>query len=659
MLSHSPFPATRAAISAVIAAVVMLPSCGEETPRGKLVYMLEDGDAKQIVLADLDGSKAHAVTSGTAWHLYPSIDAAGTEVAYVEGPGSDLGIVVQNLANGQIEEWSEVKGQNLHPTFSGDGRFLAYSTPTGPDGRAQIAIVDLAKERALGPVSPGTSGPNRAHFVPTPKVIAADHPVYFPKLSSDGRFVVFHRSTQATTATLPCKRDIALATVATGAVEYLTEPDGCAMEPALSFDDRYVAFSKQVDKNWDVYVLDRTTKAVRRVTDDPADDLAPVFEPDGSLVFASARSGRFELYHVAAATLAAGATDAMLLVHTAGQANAYAPRVSGSTRATQETWPELPEPARSSFGAVTLNGRVYIAGGHQGHEHLYPPESFLAKVEYLDLADKTWHEVAPRLNAAHGFGLAAYGNYVYAFGGFAYAAENDPQWKSLDVVERYDTRADKWEVVAHLPKPRSSNVVAQVGTKVYLVAGWDSTPTAKGDENGTFHDTIDVFDLTTEKLSTLDAKLPNPLRRALSGAVWQDKILLVGGLGQGLAGAHAALLDNVTLFDPASERFQDLPPLPFPTFAPAAGILGDRLFVFGGFTNAESPDGDYVGHIYTMGIDATWRHTGRYLPVPAAFGQVVPLGADTLGILGGHSDQDGTNAPIRTVDVFRWDSASP
>src|SRR5262249_42884206 len=150
----------------------------------------------------------------------------------------------------------------------------------------------------------------------------------------------------------------------------------------------------------------------------------------------------------------------------------------------------------------------------------------------------------------------------------------------------------------------SSHVAVRIGTKVYLIGGWDSTPKTAGDTDGRFHPEIDVFDLATSTCSTAPERLPDPLRRAFSASVVGDSVVLAGGIAQG---GHVRLLANVTRFDPARGTFTDLAALPFPTFAPALGEQQGSLYLFGGMTGSAN-DYRYVDHIYRLppGDGAGW-----------------------------------------------------
>lgn len=83
------------------------------------------------------------------------------------------------------------------------------------------------------------------------------------------------------------------------------------LSPAMSPDGRYVAFSRTVNGNQDIWLLDLESGATTRFTFDPGLDFVPLWSPDGSrIVFSSNRSGVFDLYEKAAT--GAGATKPLL-----------------------------------------------------------------------------------------------------------------------------------------------------------------------------------------------------------------------------------------------------------------------------------------------------------------------------------------------------------
>jgi N-acetylneuraminic acid mutarotase len=262
----------------------------------------------------------------------------------------------------------------------------------------------------------------------------------------------------------------------------------------------------------------------------------------------------------------------------------------------------------------------------------------------------SWKSLAPRPHKTHGFQMAAFGKYLYAFGGFAYEEKNKPKWKSIDVIDRYDTESNTWETIGQMPRARSSNQAVTVGTKVYLIGGWDATPKSPGDLEGTFHSAVDIFDLETEMITSARWEIPLPLRRAFTALENEGNIIMVGGLGVGAS--HFELLNNVTLIEPSSGFHKELPVLPYSTFAPAAGILGDELLVFGGMFKTGTMNYEYVSHIFAMNLSKQkWRHTGRYLSETKGFSQVTDF-EEGLAIIGGHRSYAERDEPVTTFEFI-------
>ncbi len=585
-----------------------------------MVFMREGDNSKQIMFKK-GNLEAVAITNGSNAHLYPDITPDGKRIVYVEGTISDDGAADLNLAiyNTTTQKTdhlsSNVKGMILHPKFSKNGEMIFFSAPQSLQGKNTVYYAKL----------------NQASFEPT--TLDMNEESYFPRPSSDGNFVVYQRNTNG-------KKEVVFFDRLANEKTVIAE----GMSPSLSFDERFIAYTSKKDGNWNVYIYDRFAKTTKQVTTDAGDEMAPTFTPDNHIVFASNKSGHFQLFKIED-------NNSWTAISPANDVEDYAPEFSGETQFTQKTLASFPGALRSSFGTIFYQGKLYMCGGHAGPEHTYPKESFQNDFDVYDPATNTWTTLAPRLSKAHGFQLAAYGHYIYAFGGFTFAEEYNPQWKSLDVVERYDIDTNKWEVVAHLSRPRSSNVAITIGTKVYLVGGWDSTPKKAGDLEGTFHSEIDVFDLVTETVTPAPFVLPNPLRRAFTGLNYNGKILLVGGLGVG--SSHFDLISSLTLLDPATGLTQELPPLPFATFAPAAEMIGNELYVFGGMFKVSEMEYDYVSHIYALNFDTMkWRHTGRTLKETKGFSQVFKLDSRTLGILGGHHYYQDEDSPVNTFETF-------
>lgn len=594
------------------------------------VYMKEDASGKSIQHQSNNGLSTLNDSSAKLWAIYPDVTPNGNEFIYCEGPaGDDLHLTYFNkLQNKTVRFHLPGKGMLLHPKFSKNGKWVFYSAP-GAKGKNTVFFFNLSDEM-------NRQGKDLSDYsLANARMLSFEEESYFPRPSSDANFVVYQRNMNG-------KKEIVFYDRLEDEKKVIAE----GMSPALSFDERFIAYTSKKDGNWNVYVMDRFTNKVTQMTSDEKDEMAPTFMPDNTLVFASNKTGHYRLYK-----LNGNEWDKITDVSDDAEVDFYSPQFTGDTSYKQkELAPFIGNP-RSSFGTASHEGKLYMCGGHQGAEHTYPPESFSDTFIVYDSVTNQWKELAPRPVKAHGYQIVAHGNYIYAFGGFAYSPDYKPKWKSLDQIDRYDIRTNVWETVGKLASPRSSNVAVKIDDKVYLAAGWNSTPKFENDLDGTFLDTVEIFDLKSEKVSLAPYKLPNPVRRALTGIEYKGKILLVGGLGQGAS--HFELINKVTAIDPKDGSFEELAPLPFATFAPAAEILGKELMVFGGMFKTGEMNYEYVSHVYSMDLDSmTWRHTGRFLKETKGFSQVFHLNEKTLGVLGGHHYFEGMDSPVSTFETI-------
>ncbi len=129
-----------------------------------------------------------------------------------------------------------------------------------------------------------------------PRQITADGFLnLMPRWSPDRRFLVF------TTYRSRNTQDIDLIELATGKRWTLVSLGGLNITPALSPDGNYLAFTTSQDGNAEIYRLDTRTKALQRLTVNPAADLSPSWSPSGrEIAFTSDRGGGPQIYLMSA-----------------------------------------------------------------------------------------------------------------------------------------------------------------------------------------------------------------------------------------------------------------------------------------------------------------------------------------------------------------------
>ncbi|XP_053112101.1 kelch-like protein 8 isoform X2 [Hemicordylus capensis] len=227
---------------------------------------------------------------------------------------------------------------------------------------------------------------------------------------------------------------------------------------------------------------------------------------------------------------------------------------------------------RRHVGVISVGGKVYAVGGHDGNEHLGSMEMFdpltnkwmmkasmntkrrgialaslggpiyaigglddntcFSDVERYDTESDQWSGVAPMNTPRGGVGSVALVNYVYAVGG------NDGV-ASLSSVEKYDPHLDKWIEVKEMGQRRAGNGVSELHGCLYVVGGFDDNSPLSS---------VERFDPRSNKWEYV-AELTTP-RGGVGIATLMGKIIAVGGHNGN------AYLNTVEAFDPAANRWE-------------------------------------------------------------------------------------------------------
>lgn len=129
------------------------------------------------------------------------------------------------------------------------------------------------------------------------------------------------------------------------------------------------------------------------------------------------------------------------------------------------------------------------------------------------------------------------------------------------------------------------------------------------------------------------AVLPMPTaRNGAYAASINNKIYIVGG--NYVQGTSVNLTPTVLEFDPSTQSYTELEPMPTPVFGGAYAHIGTKIYVFGGISvsgsNAQMND---IVQEFDVATGAWTTHTGR-LPYPMAYATATAIGQKIMIVAG-------------------------
>ena len=175
---------------------------------------------------------------------------------------------------------------NCFPSFSPDGRYIAFTSYRDQNGEIYTMNADGTKQKRV------TTQPQKND--------------YGASFSADGKKILFASSDDRLS-----QANVTLQADGSGArseLFYLIDQNGNQMislmnnvspvgNPVFSPDGSQIGFEANAGGNLDIYLMDTDGKNRRRITTNPSDDGQPTFSPDGKYIaFVSRRDDNYELY---------------------------------------------------------------------------------------------------------------------------------------------------------------------------------------------------------------------------------------------------------------------------------------------------------------------------------------------------------------------------
>lgn len=215
--------------------------------------------------------------------------------------------------------------------------------------------------------------------------------------------------------------------------------------------------------------------------------------------------------------------------------------------------------------AAVIDGDAYLVGGttavteSPGERLLLTPSDRLTR---FDPRTGTYTELARLPEPLNHMGVVAYGGKLYALGGYGRRVDTHTGRKFF----RYDPATDTWSRLPDMPEPRAAMAVGVIGHTL-IVAG--------GARNRVPLASSFAYDFDGGRWSRLPKM--GSRREHVGAAVLGGKLYVVGGRA-----GYSLAVDTAERYDPATRRWERLPPLPVPVGGVAAVAADGRVVALGG-----------------------------------------------------------------------------
>jgi hypothetical protein len=238
------------------------------------------------------------------------------------------------------------------------------------------------------------------------------------------------------------------------------------------------------------------------------------------------------------------------------------------------------------MGSAVSGNKAYFAGGNT-------PEGVTDRVEIFDVQKEIWtyDNISKAREFVEGISL---GSKVVFAGGL------DADQNIVNNIDIYDTITNKW-TLAYLSVPRLVFSPVAAGNKIFLAGGQKYEP-----QTGyTSYDVIDVYDITTEKWTSLNLSEPRAL---LGAAALGDKVFFAGGVNF----QDNIISDKVDIYD-VKTGVWTFAKLSSPRFFLASSAIGNKVIFAGGLDETGPLN---IVDVYDAATDS-W--SVEYLSVARAF----------------------------------------
>ena len=234
-------------------------------------------------------------------------------------------------------------------------------------------------------------------------------------------------------------------------------------------------------------------------------------------------------------------------------------------------WRFEPETPRTQIEAsgIAIGPVIYVTGGS--------PPGNLHRVTAFDTRTGKWSDPTSLPTGLNHSQVATHDGKLYLAGGFLNGENptaNFWQW---------DPKTNEWTKLPDLLAPSSAGAVVAIGDKLYVASGAPQTFGVSGPVEP--YKALQIYDFKTGKWS-YGAPILNP-RHHVGAATLGGKLYVVGGRGE-----EDHSLPTFESYDPATDKWEELPDAPLGVASPGLVAADGKLVVVGGEDQNNWEDGD-------------------------------------------------------------------
>jgi N-acetylneuraminic acid mutarotase len=193
-----------------------------------------------------------------------------------------------------------------------------------------------------------------------------------------------------------------------------------------------------------------------------------------------------------------------------------------------------------------------------------------------------------------GLAAVAYGDRIFLFGGYYYTYGEANE--NLVTVYAYDPVAapgSRFTALASMPVVHNSFAAVLVGDKVYCIGG--TGPSGSVTVNN-------AYDISDNAWTTGLAPIPTGRSIDAFGNIGGTVYVVCGKWRSGGAGQVAE--SETWAYDPGTDTWRSKTPLASPRISASSGVIGDRLYVAGGFDWTNTVDTTHCSEALEEGTPA-------------------------------------------------------